>query len=192
MHRSISLLFWHGKVCSSWLLLDLADVLLLEDFVLSSCSHQVWCCRWPVRFYGRTLSHTVPAHLYRPAMQKTSQILASTKYRRLPKFHLFWPNFSSQYLCSQASYQKLVKAKSNHHHCSISVFLLMTSIQRPSQRSTAWPLSCPNGEGVPDGGRGKGGKARKRPNHIKVKGGREQTRFTSVLNPKSTLYNKLQ
>ncbi len=70
MHRSISLLFWLGKVRSSWLLPDLADVLRLEDVVLSSCSHQVWCCRWSPCFYGRTLSRTVPAHLYRPAMQK--------------------------------------------------------------------------------------------------------------------------
>jgi hypothetical protein len=44
-----------------------------------------------------------------PQMKKTSQILALTKYRRPPRFHCFSPNYSSLYLCSQASYQKLVK-----------------------------------------------------------------------------------
>ena len=58
--------------------------------------------------------------LYRPAMQKTSQILASTKYRRLPRFHWFSPNYSSQYLCSQASHQKLVKAKSTRRQYFVS------------------------------------------------------------------------
>ncbi len=42
--------------------------------------------------------------LYRPAMLKTSQILAPTKYRRPPKIHWFLPNYSSLYICSQASY----------------------------------------------------------------------------------------
>ncbi len=127
MRRSISLLFWPDKVRSSSLLLDYTDVLLLEDIVLSTCSYQVCCCRWPSCFYGWTLSPTLPAYLYRPAMQKTSQILASTKVRCPPRFHWFSPNYSSQYFCSQASCQKLVKAKSNHHHCPISVFLLTTS-----------------------------------------------------------------
>ncbi len=154
MRRSISLLFLPSKVPSSWLLPDLADV-------LSTCNHQVWCCRWPPCFYRRTLSFVPARHA------ETSQILASTKYRCPPNF-----TNSSQYLCSQASYQKLINAKSNHHHCPISVFLLMSSIQRLSQRSTAWPLSCSNGVGVPDGGGGgKGGKACKGPYHIKVKGG---------------------
>jgi len=76
-----------------------------------------------------------------------SQILAFTKYRRPPRFHWFSPNFSCQYLCSQASYQKLVKANSNHHHCPISVFLPLTSIQRPLQRSSVWAQNCPNGGG---------------------------------------------
>ncbi len=120
--RSIFLLFWPSKVPSSRLLPDHADVLLLKDVILSSCSHQVTGCRWPPRFYGWTLSRTVPAHFYWPAMQKCHKILASTKYRRPPRFHWFSPNFTSHYLCSQASYQKLVKAKSDHHHCPISVF----------------------------------------------------------------------
>ncbi len=59
------------------------------------------------------------------------------KVRCPPRFHWFSPNYSSQYLCSQVSYQKLVKVKSNHHHCPISVFVLITSIQRPSHRSIA-------------------------------------------------------
>ncbi len=89
MRRSISLLFWPCKVRSSLLLQNLADVLLLlpEDVVLSMFSHQVCCCHWPPCFYGWTLSCTVPAYLYQPAMQKTSQILASTKYRHPPRFH---------------------------------------------------------------------------------------------------------
>jgi hypothetical protein len=48
--------------------------------------------------------------------------------------------------------------------------------------------NTPNGEGVSGGG-GRGGEARKRPYHNKVKRGREQTHSTSALNPKSTLYN---
>jgi hypothetical protein len=58
--------------------------------------------------------------LYRPAMQKTSQILA-------PRFHWFSPNYSSLFICSQASCKKLVKTKSDHHHCPIAVRILMTS-----------------------------------------------------------------
>ncbi len=95
----------------------------------------------------------VPAH-----HAETSQILVLTKYRRPPRFHWFSPNFSSQYLCSQVSYQKLVKAKNNHHHCPKSVFLHMISTQRLSQRSAAWPLSCPKwGMGAWGGRKGGGG-----------------------------------
>jgi hypothetical protein len=72
---------------------------------------------------------------------------------RLPRLHLFSPNFSSQYLCSQASYQKLVKAKSDDHHHPISVFLLLTSIRRASQRSSVWAKKCPKwGRGEGEGG----------------------------------------
>ncbi len=59
--------------------------------------------------------------LYRPAMQKTSKFLAPTKYRRPPKFHWFSPNYSSLYI------YKLVKTKSDHHHCPLSVYALTTS-----------------------------------------------------------------
>jgi hypothetical protein len=116
------------------------------------------------------------AHLYRPAMQKHHKHWHQQNIGARQDFR-FSPNFSSQYLCSQASYQKLVQAKSNHHHCPISVFLLMTYIQRPPQRCTTWPLSCHKGKGC------------KRHYHIKVKRGRKQTRFTSALFPKSILSN---
>ncbi len=65
--------------------------------------------------------------LYQPAMLKTSQILAPTKYRCPPKIHWFSPNYSSLYICSHASYQKVVKTKSDHHHCPKSVYTHMTS-----------------------------------------------------------------
>ncbi len=95
IRRSIFLLFLPGKVCSSQLLPDLTDVLLLEDVVLSLCSHHVTGCRWPPRFYGWTLSHTEPAHMYRPTMQKCHKILASIKYQHLPRFHWFSSNFKT-------------------------------------------------------------------------------------------------
>ncbi len=57
----------------------------------------------------------------------------------------------------------------------------MSSIQRPSQRSSVWVQNCPNGEGVCGGGE------RKRPYHLKVRRGREQTCFTYALDPNSTL-----
>jgi hypothetical protein len=65
--------------------------------------------------------------LYWPAMLKASQILAPTKYLRPPKIHRFSPNYGSLYISSQASYQKVVKTKSDHHHCPKSVFILTTS-----------------------------------------------------------------
>jgi hypothetical protein len=65
--------------------------------------------------------------LHWPAMLKESQILAPTKYLRPPKIHRFSPNYGSLYISSQASYQKVVKTKSDHHHCPKSVFILTTS-----------------------------------------------------------------
>ncbi len=115
------------------------------------------------RLYGRTLSRTVPAYLYQPTMQKTSQILAFTKFfnKISTRFHWFWPNYSSQYLYSQASYQKSKIGKSKKQSQSLShiSFLLITSIQRLSQRPTSEPLSCPKwgmGEGGEGGKRGGG------------------------------------
>ncbi len=54
---------WLSRVHSSWLLPNLADVLLrLPDGVDSSaCNRQVCPCLCPPCFYGRTLSRTVPA-----------------------------------------------------------------------------------------------------------------------------------
>jgi hypothetical protein len=57
-------------------------------------------------------------------------------------------------------YQKLIKAKSNHHHCPISIFLPITSILRPSQISNSEVSQCPKwgrshgGGGGRRGGRG--------------------------------------
>jgi hypothetical protein len=51
----------------------------------------------------------------------------TTKYWHPPKIHRFSANYSSLYICSKASYQKVVKTKSDHHHCPISVYTLMTS-----------------------------------------------------------------
>jgi hypothetical protein len=60
-------------------------------------------------------------------MLKMSKILAPTKYQRPPKIHWFSTKYSSLYICSQASYQKVVKTQSDHHHCPISVFTLTFS-----------------------------------------------------------------
>jgi hypothetical protein len=56
VQRSISLLFWPGKVHSSWLLSDLAGV---PGYSL------------PASLYGGTSSHTVLAWLNWPAMPKS-------------------------------------------------------------------------------------------------------------------------
>jgi len=70
------------------------------------------------------------------------------------------PNYSSLNICSQVSYQKLVKTKSDHHYCPISVLILMTSKLRPSQRSNAEVSECSNGVGPMRGeGEEKGGDA---------------------------------
>ncbi len=97
-----------------------------------------WCCSLRMQSPSVALPLAAPllwvdfltyctCLLYPPAMLKTWQILAPTKYLRLPKIHWFSPNYSSLYICSQASFQKVVKTKSDHHHSPISVFILMTS-----------------------------------------------------------------
>jgi hypothetical protein len=95
------LTFWLGRVCSSWLLPDLAGVLLLPWRCWSlHCSRQV--C------FGCTAAWLKWAHsapygldwLYRSAMPKMSQRFASTKYWRPPRFRWFSSNCSSLYLCS--------------------------------------------------------------------------------------------
>ncbi len=70
--------------------------------------------------------------LYRPAMQKRHKHWRQQHIGAYQDFR-FLPNFSSQNLCWKASYQKMVKAKSNHHHCPISVFPL-----RPQYRGRQW------------------------------------------------------
>ncbi len=126
--RRIPLLFWLGRVHSSWLIPDLAeDLLRLPDGVDPlACSRQVWRCLWPPAFMGG-LPPALYRHIVSAHMQKMSQSLAPTKYRRLLKIHWFSPNYRSLYIRSQASYQKVVKTKSDHHYCPISVHILTTS-----------------------------------------------------------------
>ncbi len=126
---------WPGRVHSSWLLPDLANVLLRlpKGVDPSTCSRQVCHCHWPPCFYGQTLSCTVPAR--------------HAKYWRPPRFHWFSPNYSSQYLSSQASYKKLVKTKSNHHHCPISVYILITSNRGCHRDQTLRSLTAEKGCG---------------------------------------------
>ncbi len=63
-------------------------------------------------------------------------------------FTYFRQKFSSQYLCLQACYRKVVKVKSNHHHCAVSVFYSWS----PSRGRHKDPLflkrTVPNGVGV--------------------------------------------
>ncbi len=70
--RNHLLTVWSGRVQSSWLLSDLADVLLIfpELVDLSTCSRQVCRCHWPPCFYGRTLSCTVWAYCNGPPCRK--------------------------------------------------------------------------------------------------------------------------
>ncbi len=70
--REHLLTIWPGRVHSSWLLPDLADVLLClpEGVDPSTCSRQVCRCHWPPCFYGRTLSCTVPAYCTGPPCRK--------------------------------------------------------------------------------------------------------------------------
>ena len=159
MRRSISLLFWPGKFRSSWLLPDLADVLFLEDVVLSHVVTKCGVAAGRPAFMGG-LS---PA-LYRlidtgPPCRNVTNIGIDKTLAPPQDFTDFCQTLAVNISAPRRPYQKLVKAKSNHHHCPISVFLLMTSIQRPSQRSTTEPLSCPKwgmGEGGEGGKRGGG------------------------------------
>ncbi len=82
---------------------------LMQSAVLALAAPLLWADSLPYR----------TGLLYRPAMQKKSQILAQTKYWCPPKFHWFSPNYTSLYICSQESCKKLVKTKSDHHHCLI-------------------------------------------------------------------------
>ncbi len=73
-----------------------------------------------------------------------------------PKFHWLSPNHSSQYICFQASCQKMVKAKDAHYDSPILVFLLSTSAWRPSRGSSAASGICSNWRWVEGGKRGGG------------------------------------
>jgi hypothetical protein len=148
--RSISLLFWPGGVLSSWLVPDLADVLLFEDLVISSCSYK-WlvAANWPA-YMGR-----LSPVLYRPI--RTSLLCRNvTKYRHQQNigYSLFFAKIQQSVFLLTGVYQKVVKAKNYHHHCSMSVFLFLTSIWRPSQRSSVLAENCPNWGG---GGGGESG-----------------------------------
>jgi hypothetical protein len=112
--------------------------------------------------------------LYQPAMQKMSQILASTNISARRDFTNFRQTIAVNISeASQASYQKLVKTKCDHHHCSVSVHIAITSKSRPSQRSNAAVSECPNGIGPMGRGGGEGEGIRNCPYHAKVREGCE-------------------
>ncbi len=102
------------------------DLLHLPEIVDSlACSHQVWRCLWLPCFYGGL--SPVPYRLVVPARHTENVTnFGADKINAPAKIHWFSPNYSSQYLCSQASYQKMVKTKSNHHHCPIPVHIFTT------------------------------------------------------------------
>jgi hypothetical protein len=81
--------------------------------------------------------------------------LVLTKYGYLPRFHWFSPNFSSQYLCSQESYQRLVKSKSNHHHCPVQYqfFYSWTPNRGRHEDPPLGSQTVPMGKGCLMGGR---------------------------------------
>ncbi len=100
--------------------------------------------------YRQTLSHTLPAYCTGPPCWKRQ------KYWRIlaPKIHWFSPNYNSLYIWSQASYKKVVKTKSDHHHCPIPVYILTTSkieavlqIHRWGLWLLKWGVGSTGGEG---------------------------------------------
>ncbi len=126
MQESISLLFCPSRVRSSWLLPDLSDVLLLlpEGIDPSTCSRQMCCCWWAPCFYGQTLSCTVPAYCTGPPCRKRHKYWCWKNIGACQDFIDFCQTIVVYN--SQPSYQKLVKTKSDHHHCPISVHILIT------------------------------------------------------------------
>ncbi len=135
------------------------DLLLLPDGVaLCACSHQVRHFLQPPCFYGRTLSHTVLACCTCQPCWKCLKLWRQKKVSPPPKIHWFLPNCSSPYICSQASFQRVVKTKSDHHQCPISVFILTTSkseavlelhlqIRGCPRAPSLWPLTVEMGCG---------------------------------------------
>ncbi len=127
-----------------------------EDVVSSSCSHWVTGYSLPADLYGQTSSAMSRPCCTGPPCQKVTKYWCQQKNLRLPKFHRFSTTFSSQYLCSEVSYRKMVNAKDAHYNCPISVFLHLTFIWRPSRRSYAAFGNCSNWRWVGGGGE-KGG-----------------------------------
>ncbi len=74
------------------------------------------------------------------------------KLRHPPRFYWFSPNFGSPNLCTQASYQKMVKVNSGHFIRSISVLPLMTPLRGrrgdiPKRLKSCWNRSWVEGGG---------------------------------------------
>ncbi len=153
MPESISLLFRPGRVRSSWLFPDLAEVLLLLPVVVdpSMCSRQVCCCCWPPCFFERTLSHTVLAYCTKPPCRKRHKYCRRQNIDARQDFTNFRQTIAVNISAHNISaYKKMVKARSDHHLCPISV--LITSKLRPSQRSNVEVSECSKGVWVAGGG----------------------------------------
>jgi hypothetical protein len=100
----------------------------------------------------RTLFRTVPACLYRPATLKMVKSLAHGK--RLASAYNF-TDFSQTTAVSISAYSCHVKKPNtcDHYHCSISVFILLTSEFEATQENLT-ASNCPKGvwvwgEGAP-------------------------------------------
>jgi hypothetical protein len=94
----------------------------ISQIVLITCSRQVWHCLWPPCFYGRTISRTVLAYCTGPLCWKRHKFWRRENIGVRLKFTDFCQTIAVYvYICSQVSYQKVVKTKSDHHHCPISV-----------------------------------------------------------------------
>ncbi len=103
--------------------------------------------------------------LYRlivPARQaENATNICVDKISATAKISLILANYSSLYICSQASCKKLVKTKSDHHHCPISVYTLTTSKIEAFIEIHRWGL-CTLQRVRTLGGRGGGRKGRGR------------------------------
>ncbi len=70
------------------------------------------------------------------------QNIRNDKISAAAKISLFFAKLQQSISLLTASYQKLVKTKSDYHHCPISVHILMTSKSRPPQRSNTQVSEC--------------------------------------------------
>jgi hypothetical protein len=87
IRRSISLLSWHSRVPVadfSQTSLMFSQKVLIPPHAVAKCAVAAGC----PALWADSLPHCTGL-LYRPAMQKMSQILAPTKYRRLQDFTHF-------------------------------------------------------------------------------------------------------